>query len=379
MRGPHQPGKCRGAPRLRQNATTRVPMDSASLLACNGSEWPDRIVHRSSAPSAKSGGWPEAVAANLPSWSPNPVAVLFFTCQIMDGISVVEPRWQLLCCLHAGGAMLGPPPSGWKASRFRCLVMPVLVMGLIRSATAQRVTVRVVDSVDGGGLQGALIRFQDTLGSTLAEGRTNGHGTLSGSVYADAVLLLTVVRIGYKPLLALRLRLSADNADTIVVALLRIPSLLPPLVVEAAPSESYLVAAGYYERRRLGFGHFLDPEQVEERSRGARDIADLLVNIPGVDLLQFGSGRIGSVVHVTGMNSVARACRVPRVFVDGMLILDSHESPADVVGQLEQVVTPRDVAAVEIYRRPAEVPSQWGGSDSGCGVVLIWTKRGTRR
>lgn len=40
------------------------------------------------------------------------------------------------------------------------------------------------------------------------------------------------------------------------------------------------------------------------------------------------------------------------------------------------LVQPSDVWAVEVYRGPAEVPAQYLDSNSRCGVILIWTKRG---
>jgi hypothetical protein len=35
-----------------------------------------------------------------------------------------------------------------------------------------------------------------------------------------------------------------------------------------------------------------------------------------------------------------------------------------------------DVEAIEVYRRPSEIPVQYGGPTRGCGVILIWMRRG---
>lgn len=39
-------------------------------------------------------------------------------------------------------------------------------------------------------------------------------------------------------------------------------------------------------------------------------------------------------------------------------------------------VQPEDVHAIEVYRTPSEIPAQFGGAESACGVILVWTQRG---
>jgi hypothetical protein len=42
---------------------------------------------------------------------------------------------------------------------------------------------------------------------------------------------------------------------------------------------------------------------------------------------------------------------------------------------LSEVVS-MDVEAIEVYKGPASIPAQFIDSDTQCGVILIWTKRG---
>jgi len=35
---------------------------------------------------------------------------------------------------------------------------------------------------------------------------------------------------------------------------------------------------------------------------------------------------------------------------------------------------PHDIQGIEIYRGGSEIPGEFGGSGSGCGVIAIWTK-----
>jgi hypothetical protein len=88
------------------------------------------------------------------------------------------------------------------------------------------------------------------------------------------------------------------------------------------------------------------------------------------------------------------------VFVDGLLYAlgDSHPKPVfgpdnateiqdellEVIDQglsLDDIGPPSDLAAIEIYRSASQVPVQFGGTSVStlCGVIVIWTKRGTIR
>jgi hypothetical protein len=53
--------------------------------------------------------------------------------------------------------------------------------------------------------------------------------------------------------------------------------------------------------------------------------------------------------------------------------IDGAPQPPD-YGHIDQLVRPQDIAAVEIFRNPAEVPPQYRRRGSDCGVVLIWTR-----
>jgi len=38
------------------------------------------------------------------------------------------------------------------------------------------------------------------------------------------------------------------------------------------------------------------------------------------------------------------------------------------------VVLPIKVAGIEVYKGPASLPAEFGGSDTRCGAIVIWTK-----
>jgi hypothetical protein len=41
---------------------------------------------------------------------------------------------------------------------------------------------------------------------------------------------------------------------------------------------------------------------------------------------------------------------------------------------LNGVVSPSQIEAVELYSSAANTPVQYGGVNSACGVILIWTR-----
>jgi hypothetical protein len=62
----------------------------------------------------------------------------------------------------------------------------------------------------------------------------------------------------------------------------------------------------------------------------------------------------------------------PRLFVDGMLV---HVGGLDNPLLIDEFVNIQDVAGIEVYRGAVEVPAQYGGAESSCGVLVI-TRRG---
>lgn len=177
-------------------------------------------------------------------------------------------------------------------------------------------------------------------------------------------------RIGYR---AVRSEIFALGARSEIELSVHLPPGavgLEPLTVTAAPDAAtrYLERAGYFERKGTAPGAYLDGPELEERRRRARDLADILRGIPGVYLVAL-SGRSNRTFRLRGMESMHAPCRLPLILLDGMQVTASD------VESLNAVVLPDQILAIEVYRGPSEVPSEYSGAESGCGVILIWTRR----
>ena len=115
----------------------------------------------------------------------------------------------------------------------------------------------------------------------------------------------------------------------------------------------------FLERKKRGFGYFLDEDQIERRHPFY--VSDLFRMVPGVRILP---GSFGGQVLMRGSGFQAW-CR-PTVFVDGMRLAALDDFGFD------SFVSVHDVRAVEVYTRGSSMPAEFSTFD-GCGAVVITT------
>ena len=132
---------------------------------------------------------------------------------------------------------------------------------------------------------------------------------------------------------------------------------------------------GFYRRRARGRGWVLTAEDLE--TRNPMRITHALSMIPGVRLytvdgshmtvrMNTAMGMFGSNASPAGGNKIP-GCP-PLLYLDGTPI-------GGIDDMLDTIVFPHEVAGIEVYRRASELPAEFSGSRSGCGVIVIWTKR----
>lgn len=120
--------------------------------------------------------------------------------------------------------------------------------------------------------------------------------------------------------------------------------------------------AGFEERRKEGFGHFITPEQIEKRN--PQHGSDLLRQVPGVSVGPYRFGR--APVRIT--RRASGNCD-PTYYVDGVAQQGFH------IDDLNR----DDILAIEVYRGPSETPPQFLFRYGGCGAIVIWTQEGGTR
>ena len=178
---------------------------------------------------------------------------------------------------------------------------------------------------------------------------------------ADGKFLLTGVARGTIPLRIRRLGYAMQSLEVDT----RVPSsasLEIVLKTVASELEEVTIAANdqvklreFYEHKqqRASFGRFY--LQHEIRRLGPTNPSDLFRSIPGV-VISTASG--GNTVRIRG-------CQ-PMVWVDGQRVPGA---------ELDEVIHPSEIAAIEFYPSNAGLPAQYlERGNRLCGSVLVWTR-----
>jgi hypothetical protein len=184
---------------------------------------------------------------------------------------------------------------------------------------------------------------------------TDDRGRFDLGSYAAGVIAFRVRRLGYEQR-ELSVTMGVNGQPTSVdIVLLAIPAELEKVYVTTEPQGRL---RGFYERRqhRAAFAKFMEENEIR-RMGVPLNASDLLRGTPGVHI---------STNPVAGGNAVRiRNCQ-PMVLVDGQRLPGA---------ELDEVVSPGDIAALEFYPSSAGVPAQYlERGNRLCGLILVWTK-----
>ena len=181
---------------------------------------------------------------------------------------------------------------------------------------------------------------------------TDDRGRFSLGEFTAGALSFRVRHLGYEPR-TMDVQIGA-GLRPIEIVLTIIPEELANVLVTGAPGG----LNEFFQRRqqRAAFGHFLDQEDI--RRKGPRVASDLFRSVPGASI-KTNPGAGGNTIRV-------RNCQ-PMVWLDG------QRSPG---AELDEVVSPGDIAAIEFYPSASGVPAQYlERGNRLCGLILVWTKR----
>jgi hypothetical protein len=178
---------------------------------------------------------------------------------------------------------------------------------------------------------------------------------------ADGKFLLTGIALGVVPLRVRRIGYAMQFFDVDT----RIPSARAlDIVLKVVPNEleDVMIAGndqgklrGFYERKqsRASFGRFL--EQHEIRRLSPIHPSELFRTVPGISI---GPSAGGNTMRIRG-------CQ-PMVWLDGQRVPGA---------ELDEVIQPSEIAAIEFYTSSAGIPAQYlERGNRLCGLILVWTR-----
>ncbi len=217
-------------------------------------------------------------------------------------------------------------------------------------------TGQVVSAMTGGPLESARV----VLTSTGRGAFTDATGQFT---IADVPAGRDTVQVGLIGFAeeSVPLELRGGHVTRVTLMLSETVLRVEDITVEVQGRREIGKLSGFYDRRNTGMGHYIGPEEIEDRN--AQHTSDYLRGVPGV---QVGAYRFGRAeVRITR----ARLDCNPVYYLDGVLNRGLH--PDD--------LNHDDVLAIEVYRGASETPMQYSLTGASCGTILIWTREGRDR
>ncbi len=221
-----------------------------------------------------------------------------------------------------------------------------------------------------------LIIMMTEAGDSITSTVTNGQGQFTVEADEPGSFVLVASAFGFKETAAGVFELGDDATMDVQFRIAAAPMPIEGILVslQRPVLEHNLVRNGFVRRVTRGLGRFITPAQIERSS--ARTAADLLRGIPGVHITNPGGSLAsfqGDMVRMVSQNDYC----APTIYLDGARIAPNMttNTPLDALAPLGTI------DAIEVYRRPSEVPIEYGMTSSGnaggrgpCGVLVIWTK-----
>jgi len=248
-----------------------------------------------------------------------------------------------------------------------------LLFALVLPARAQTLVGVVLDSASGAPVVGARLLLLDSAGTALNALTTSSDGQFTFNIPYLGEYRLLISRIGYPITISKSFLFSSTFTARVSLSLPSNPITLDTVTVVAKEIERrlpYLVDAGFYRRRQIGFGHFLTRDEIDKRD--PLILSDLLQGMPGVRVTCTGARRCTVTMRAATTMFFRGKCN-PSVVLDGALLQPGGTGGGGLL--LDDLVNPFNIEALEVYPGPEGVPVQYSGYLSPCGSIIVWSRR----
>ncbi|MFL5385975.1 MAG: carboxypeptidase regulatory-like domain-containing protein [Longimicrobiaceae bacterium] len=250
--------------------------------------------------------------------------------------------------------------------------------------SAQTLRGKVIDAATGAAVPAAAVRALSE-GHDVGHARTGADGTFSFQLRVPGTVRIEAQRTGYRTTVTGDLPVGTRETVDVEVKLSAEAIAIEPLRVTARvqpPRRRSLELNGFYDRERQGIGKYLRREDFENRA--SQNLAQVLSRVQGTSILYAGPNQyiyfprngvpsLGRQASTSGRaprkwGAPSNSC-LPRLFLDGVRV--AYDAQSDI----NAVVAPEQVEAIEVFRGPSEIPAQYNDNNSQCGVILIWTRK----
>ena len=155
--------------------------------------------------------------------------------------------------------------------------------------------------------------------------------------------------------------LSSREPKQVTIKLPKFVAMMDPVLVTARRAVG-LDKVGFTQRKKSGFGYYLDPEQIQRMH--ANYITDILRQVPGLRVSYTPQGEV--ISSSRGVSSFSNSGCV-QYYVDGMPWMSA--APGDV----NNFVNGSEVVGVEVYQG-TNTPAQYSRAMQDCTTIVLWTK-----
>ena len=222
----------------------------------------------------------------------------------------------------------------------------------------------VVDRDTDEPIGGVRVALVDLNGQEQVAAYSDDDGDFALKLPYETEWTLAAEMIGYAAARSDTLRAGPHDRVTVQIRLTVEPVEIGEPIVVTAVARMNPDLRAFYERmergRISGFGRFVSREDID-RIRPIEP-TDILRTTSGVRIVQGGFGRGRGVTMAGG------SC-VPALFIDGVQI-NRHDRG----DSLDDFLAVQAIEGIEIYRGAQQVGRFF--DQRGCGLVLVWTRRG---
>ena len=235
----------------------------------------------------------------------------------------------------------------------------MLIAGAAQRLAAQAVSGKLIDQYTGNPIPGATITLvtdqNRPVGSAV---KTGNDGSFSINAPFPGTYRLQANVAGYVTAVTPAFELLPGDHLTMNWRLLAGAVSLRPIAIVGNANPKSKRLSGFEQRaQRRAFGYFITRDQIDKLR--PFEVSDLLRTVPGLQVLPSLRG-FGNVVRTI------EGC-TPAIYLDGTRFPLMGES-------IDDIVNPMALEGIEVYTHAAEVPAEFQGPFSNCGVIALWTR-----